>query len=207
MRFAALALALAACASPAVRDPAARGRAEAEEEIARGEPCLLETGRLVSDSSLLDRETGLRIRSLGCLVDDETDAFVNAHNDAIRAARAEGRLHGMTYEDRWMTEESVAARFEGEGGVLLLAGDAPLAEPSGRFRVEIAPRSDRGDAACCLFVTDSIAGTRRVLLYLGGPSARVLFAHGGRTLLVRDGPGSSRSLDLARAIGLQWFWD
>ena len=72
----------------------------------------------------------------------------------------------------------------------------------------ISPRSDRGEIGpCALFVTDATDGSRRVLHSLGGPSARILFEHGGRTLLVRDGPGVTHSFDLARGIGLQVFSD
>ena len=200
------ALALVACASAEVRSAADRGRADAEKEIAAGRPCLLYIGLPSGEASPLDRETGLPQHSVGCELDDRTVAYVNAHDGAIRDALRAGRLRGMTFEDRWTTREEVVARFAGAGVTTLSVGDPPAAAPGGRFRVEVAPRNNQGNMQPYLFVLDDAAGTRRELHYLGGTSARVLFAHEGRTLLVHDTTYRwVRTFDLAGLVALQTF--
>jgi hypothetical protein len=188
MRFAApllLALGSAGCVSVASMAGAAAGRAAAEADIAAGSPCLLTIGRLGPWTGI-DRETGLPRRSIGCVVDDGTLAEVDAYNGAVRAALGEGRLVGMTFEDRWTTREAVATRFGEEGGIPLSIDGPPATAPGGRYRVEFASRDPREVRRPYLSVTDVGSGVRLELVSPGGAKALVLFDLEGRTLLMRD---------------------
>ena len=199
------ALGLSACASSAARS-AAEGRAAAERDIEAGTPWILETGRFGPDTSPFDPESGLPRESVGCLVDDATRAYVEAHNDAILAALRAGRLQGMTLGDRHTTAEALAARFQKDGGIEVALGIPPIAAPGDRFRVEVAPRNNHRDMQPCLFVADAQHGTRAELYAFGYSKTRVLFDHDGRTLLVRDDDRRTfRTFDLARALELQAF--
>jgi len=203
-----LALGVAACASPAEADAARRGRAETEADIATGKPGLLTIGLLGPDHSPLDPASGLPRYSVGCVVSGEATARVDAYNGVILAALRDGRLRGMTFEDRVTSREAAAARFAAEGGTVVEMGGPAADSPGGRFRVEVAPRNLMGHMGPYVFVTDTATGERGELIYLGEPRGRVLFDAGGRTLLVRDDRfRTTRTFDLARRLDLQTFPD
>ena len=179
----------------------------AEEKIAARHPSLLFIGLPFPDHSPLDPETGLPAYSSGCCFNDFSAAFMEAHNDAILAALREGRLAGMTFEDRVMTAEEAMAPFANGGGTPITF-DSPIGDPSGAYRVEIAPRFGKPADTPYVFCVEVVTGRRAEAHFLGESKARVAFAHGGRTLLVRDDRFRIvRTFDLARALALQRFPD
>ena len=203
----ALLLWTAGCSSPEATQGAEEGSRGAEGEIADGIPHLLFIGLPSADFSPLDPETGLLRASLGCCLDDRTVATMTAHNDAVLAALRDGRLEGRTFKDRVMTAAEARAPFADGGGALLVLDGAAVAAPAGGFRVSLAPRGGKPGDTPYVSITDG-AGRRTEVSYVGGPQARVAFAHGGRTLVLRDDVYTLvRTFDLARALELQVFPD
>jgi hypothetical protein len=203
-----LLLAVLGCSSPGASQGATEGRAAAERDIAAGSPCLLFIGMPSPDHSPLDPSTGLLHYSTGCVVSDRSSAFVKANNELVLRALREGRLAGMTCESQALTAEEARAFFaDGRGTVIAVDGVAEEPVENG-FRVEMAPRLGRSGDTPYVFVVDGETGRRTELIYVGEPKARVAFAHGGRTVLVRDDAhGTIRTFDLARGLELQVFPD
>jgi hypothetical protein len=212
--LAAIVAALAACDSPKVREAREHGAAAAERGIAAGEECLLGLGLVAPWSSPLDPETGLLRYSNGCEISDESTAYADAFNERVLAALHEGRLAGRTFRDKATTLAAVEQRFRGVDVVTVSLGGARVAAPGGRFEVEVSPRHPPQAPSVdtpYLFVTDTTNGSRRELTYLapGETSARILFDHGGTTLLVAPirlvAQSIYRTFDLPRAVELQAF--
>ena len=202
-----LLLLAAGCSSPEGVKGGDEGRAAAETGVAKGEPCLLFIGLPRIDYSPLDPETGLLRYSMGCVVDDRSMAYMTAHNDATLAALREGRLEGRTFKDRVMTPAAARAPSRAGGGAAIVLDGDGVPAPAGGSLVSLAPRFGKPGETPYVFVVDG-AGARRELHYVGGPKARISFAHGGRTLLVRDDVYIViRTFDLARGLELQVFPD
>lgn len=201
-------VALFACATAGcTKDAVSRGRDAAAREIADGRPCWWVIGGPARDGETLNMETGLPERSIGC--NPAEAAYRDAHNEAIREARAAGRLKGMTLESKVTTCKAVAARFANESGTTLRIGDPPAQTPDGRFRVEIALRDPAEPSpSAWLFLMSAGSNQREALTPLGAPTARVLFGDNGTTLVVRDDKyGRYSTFDLAWPAQMQVFRD
>ena len=79
----------------------------------------------------VDPETGLPFRSLGCVLDAGTRAYVDAYNGAVRESVKRNGLPANSYKADLLTCEDVAALFAEGGGSLPLDRDHPETALSG----------------------------------------------------------------------------
>jgi hypothetical protein len=187
-------------------DAAARGRADAETDVAAGTPHFVYIGMERAEEGPLDPETGLVRRSVACCKTYERIAYCEAYNRAIDAARTAGRLEGTSLAAKATTRAALEAMFAGSAGVALTETGPAAAAPGGRYSVEIALGRTRQNKA--LWLDDAATGLFDELRFLGGDSARVLFSKDGTTLYVRDDRARVyETIDLPTAQLLQVFPD
>jgi len=200
-----LTIVLASCvaATPEEMDAARRGRDDARADLARGRPRQAVIGFLRDDESLLEPTGRVRF-SVGCCKSHERIAYCDAYESVMDAARADGRLAGLTLEKKATTRDAVAARFASAPGVEVKMGGPGAPSPDGRFRVEASPAS--GVYGVALWEIDATTGEKEELRRLGADRASVLFDATNGTLLVHDARvGAFATFDLATALPLQVF--
>lgn len=71
--------------------PEVRGARDAERDIQAGRPGVIAIGQM-RVGVVIDEETGLPVRSMGCILSDDRKRYKDAYNAAIRAAIASGRI-------------------------------------------------------------------------------------------------------------------
>jgi hypothetical protein len=203
----AAALVAAACAATAEeRDAAERAHAHAERDLAAGRARVAFIGMLHDDESALDPGTGLVRLSVGCCRSAKTVAYRDAYNDAVAAARREGRLAGLTFENRATPREEVEAAFAVGGGEEVRLGGTPAASPDGRWLVEVSPSEGRDSLA--LARVERASGVRDEMRWLAREEVRIAFAKDGVTLWVRDDHARlCATYDLPTALLLEAFPD
>ena len=183
-----------------------RGVESARQAIAVGEPYVLTIGRPNPFQGRLDVDLGVPRRSHGCVVSDESTAYVAGHNSTIEEAIDAGRLDPFLLGHKATTADAVRARLDAPGAATLTYASPRSVAAEGPYEIELAPRGTHGSETPYLFVVDGATGARRELHFLGEPQAKVAFDHAGTTLLCHD-PGFDvyTTFDLRRAIALQTF--
>jgi hypothetical protein len=127
----------------------ARGRAEAEVEIASGKASIWTYGlrKFSHFIESVDYETGLYFTEFGCVIDVELVARVEGHNAAIAEHI---RRHGLPKDslkpwakELFALEEFFKSRSKNEKPVRLTFGGDPAVSPDADFALKLVRRPDR----------------------------------------------------------------
>jgi hypothetical protein len=207
--IAALGLLLLGCfsRSPLGEPDASQGVEEAKRDIVARTPWIFHEGQPQMMEGI-DAETGLPRNTSGCNVTPGILARNRAYNATILEALKEGRLAGLTMGHKRTSREALEARFLAEGGGELSAGSRPIPVPGGSHLLSLEMVGSSPPLTPMLFLVNTSGAEHLRVGIPGGSRVRVLFDHGGTTLLLRNDEGRFyRTFDLPRRLALENFED
>jgi hypothetical protein len=173
------------------------GRFDAGKAVASGAAELRSIGLIRPARGRFDPDTGLFVRSLGCISTGWKRGYESGWNAAVRAAAANGETDSVSLRRKVRTEARVAEEFAAAVKFVLPSDTTPVRAPSGRFEV----RSDETNLMVRAAGADDWQWSG-----LSVTNATVVFVDEGTTLIVREGDGASAqftTVDLPSARALQ----
>ncbi len=204
-----LAMSLVACGGGIGADAAAQRREElagdyragiddARRDIAAGSAVLYVDGADPQAALRIDRATGLPLRDAelicGTGVDVEAyDAVIAGYRAEVARALAAGELEGRTLLHKIPDEAALRARFDAEDAIVIDTAEGTLATPDGS---EVQWRTATYDDVLVAFdVRDPTTGRGGSLPFNRRP-LRILWDHGGTTLVALGADGSLATVDI-----------